>query len=147
MSATNTVPNAYASAETKLLESYHRSPNAFDELSTAEGTVRPRWQPVLEAFAAMGSESTRSAHDKAQRLLRENGVTFVPQGDRDDARPWRLDLFPLLIDPAEWAAIERGVIQRTELLNRLLVDLYGEQRVLKEKQLPAGLVLGNPQYL
>ena len=147
MSATNTVPNAYASAETKLLESYQRSPNAFDELSTAEGGIRPRWQPVLDAFAAMGSETTRSAHDKAQRLLRENGVTFVPQGDRDNARPWRLDLFPLLIDPAEWSAIERGVIQRATLLNTLLVDLYGEQRVLKDKLLPAGLVLGNSQYL
>ena len=86
MSAINTAPNAYASAEAKLLESYQRAPNAFDELSTAEGTVRPRWQPVLEAFAAMGSDTTRSAHDKAQRLLRENGVTFVPQGDRDNAR-------------------------------------------------------------
>ena len=110
MSAINTAPNAYASAEAKLLELYQRAPNAFDELSTAEGTVRPRWQPVLEAFAAMGSDTTRSAHDKAQRLLRENGVTFVPQGGRDNARPWRLDLFPLLIDPAEWSAIERGVI-------------------------------------
>ena len=30
------------------------------------------------------------------------------------------------------------MIQRTTLLNRLLVDLYGEQRVLKEKLLPAG---------
>src|SRR6185295_19058548 len=147
MSAINTVPNAYASAEAKLLESYQRAPNAFDELSTADGAVRSRWQPVLEAFAAMGSETTRSAHDKAQRLLRENGVTFVPQGDRDNARPWRLDLFPLLIDPAEWSAIERGVIQRTTLLNHLLLDLYAEQRVLKEKALPPGLVFGNPQYL
>src|SRR5258706_11361410 len=147
MSAITTARNSYASAEAKLRESYQRAPNAFDEPSTAEGTVRPRWEPVLEAFAAMGSDTTRSAHDKAQRLLRENGVTFVPQGDRDNARPWRLDLFPLLIDPAEWSAIEHGVIQRTTLLNRLLADLYGRQRVLKEKLLPPGLVFGNPQYL
>ncbi|MEO8466923.1 MAG: circularly permuted type 2 ATP-grasp protein [Gammaproteobacteria bacterium] len=147
MSAINTIPNAYASAEAKLLEAYQRDPMAFDELSTPEGAVRSRWQPVLEGFAAMGSGATRAAHDKAQRLLRENGVTFVPQGDGDSARPWRLDLFPLLIDPAEWSAIERGVIQRATLLNRLLLDLYGEQRVLKEKLLPPGLVFGNSQYL
>jgi uncharacterized circularly permuted ATP-grasp superfamily protein len=50
-------------------------------------------------------------------------------------------LFPLLIDPEEWTAIELGVTQRARLLNELLVDLYGEQRVLKEKVLPPGLVL------
>jgi uncharacterized circularly permuted ATP-grasp superfamily protein/uncharacterized alpha-E superfamily protein len=147
MSATTTVPSAYTSAEAKLLESYRRTPQSFDELTTDDGAIRPRWQPVLEAFAAVGGDAMRAAHDKAHRLLSENGVTFVPQGDRDAARPWRLDLFPLLIEPAEWSAIERGVIQRTELLNRLLTDLYGEQRALKEQVLPPGLVFGNSQYL
>ena len=109
--------------------------------------MRPRWRNVLEAFAAMGGEATKAAQDKAQRLLLENGVTFVAQGDRDSSRPWRLDLFPLLIDPEEWTAIERGVTQRARLLNELLVDLYGEQRVLKEKVLPPGLVFGNSAVL
>ncbi len=39
------------------------------------------------------------------------------------------------------------MIQRARLLNELLVDLYGEQRVLKDKILPPGLVFGNPQFL
>jgi uncharacterized circularly permuted ATP-grasp superfamily protein/uncharacterized alpha-E superfamily protein len=146
MSAT-TVSSQYAPAEAKLLESYRPVPESFDELTTTDGAIRPRWQPVLEAFAAMGSGALRGAHDKAQRLLSENGVTFVPQGDRDASRPWRLDLFPLLIDPAEWSVIERGVTQRATLLNRMLVDLYGEQRALKEKVLPPGLVYGNSQFL
>ena len=102
---------------------------------------------MLEAFAAMGGEATQAAQDKAHRLLVENGVTFVAQGDREKSRPWRLDLFPLLIGPDEWAAIERGVIQRTLLLNRLLVDLYGSQRVLKDRLLPPGMVFGNPHFL
>jgi uncharacterized circularly permuted ATP-grasp superfamily protein len=36
---------------------------------------------------------------------------------------------------------------RTQLLNRLLMDLYGEQRVLKDQLLPPGLVFGNSQFL
>jgi uncharacterized circularly permuted ATP-grasp superfamily protein len=47
------------------------------------------------------------------------------------------------VDPDEWAAIELGVIQRARLLNALLVDLYGEQRVLKDG-VAAGAVFGNP---
>ena len=146
MSALNTAESEQASREAHLLESYQPVPGVFDELSGAAG-VRPRWRDVLAAFAAMGSDATKAAQDKAQRLLLENGVTFVAQGERDRSRPWRLDLFPLLIDPDEWAAIELGVIQRTRLLNELLVDLYGEQRTLKDKILPPGLVFGNPQFL
>src|SRR6186997_3435080 len=145
MSASNTAESEYASREAQLLESYRPDPAAFDELNSDLGAVRPRWRNVLEAFAAMGEGATKAAQDKAQRLLLENGVTFVAQGERDSSRPWRLDLFPLLIDPAEWTAIELGVTQRARLLNELLVDLYGEQRVLKEKVLPPGLVFGNSQ--
>lgn len=95
----------------------------------------------------MGSEGAKAIQDKAQRLLLENGVTFVAQGERDRSRPWRLDLFPMLLGPDEWSGIERAVIQRTRLLNDLLVDLYGPQRVLKHKVLPPGIVYGNPQFL
>ena len=144
MSAPTPVPSEYELRDAKLLASYTRVPDTYDELTTDANAVRPRWRRVLEAFAG---DANRGAQDKAQRLLRENGVTFVAQGERDRSRPWRLDLFPLLIDPGEWAGIERGVIQRARLLNDLLVDLYGPQRVLKEKVLPPGLVFGNPQFL
>ncbi len=147
MSAINSAENAQASAEAKLLESYQPSAHAYDELTGGSGQVRPRWHPVLESFAALGDEATQAAQDKAQRLLEENDVTFSVQGDRDTSRPWRLDLFPLLIQPEEWTAIERGVVQRTQLLNRLLVDLYGPQRVLAERLLPPGLVFGNREFL
>jgi uncharacterized circularly permuted ATP-grasp superfamily protein/uncharacterized alpha-E superfamily protein len=147
MSVSSPAENVLGRVETQLLESYQPSPNAYDELTGGSGGVRPRWQPVLEAFAAMGGEATQAAQDKAQRLLEENDVTFTALGDRDASRQWRLDLFPLLIGPEEWTAIERGVVQRTRLLNRLLGDLYGAQRVLKDRLLPPGLVYGNPHFL
>lgn len=147
MSVTNPASSAYPSATAKLLESYQTAPNIFDEFTSGPGQVRPRWRSVLEGFAAMGIDATLAAQEKARRLLLENGVTFLAQGERGDTRPWRLDLFPLVIDPHEWTAIERGVIQRATLLNRLLVDIYGEQQVLREKLLPPGLVFGNPQFL
>jgi len=147
MSATIPAPDAESSDETKLLQSYQLTPNTFDELESEAGLIRAHWQPVLDAFVGMGSTATKAAHEKAQRLLLENGVTVTAQGERDTARPWRLDLFPMLISEDEWAGIERAMIQRTEVLNALLVDLYGSQRVLHEKLLPPGLVFGNSQFL
>ena len=43
---------------------------------------------------------------------------------------WRIDVVPLLIPADEWRFIEAGVIQRAQLLNRLLKDLYGAQNLL-----------------
>ena len=147
MSAINPAENEFACSDAKLLESYQPSPSAYDELTGGSGQVRPRWQPVLEAFAAMGIDARQAAQDKAQRLMVENDVTFSALDDRDTSRQWRLDLFPLLIGQDEWSVIERGAIQRTVLLNRLLGDLYGAQHVLKERLLPPGLVYGNTQFL
>ena len=45
---------------------------------------------------------------------------------------------PLVIDAAEWAPLEVGLAQRAELLNAILVDLYGEQRLLADGIVPAG---------
>ena len=93
----------------------------------------------------MGIDSRQAAQEKARRLMVENDVTFAALGVA--SRQWRLDLFPLLLEPDEWSAIERGVVQRTLLLNRLLGDLYGAQRVLKDRLLPPGLIYGNAQFL
>jgi uncharacterized circularly permuted ATP-grasp superfamily protein/uncharacterized alpha-E superfamily protein len=147
MSAINPAENEFACSDVKLLDSYQPSTSAFDELTAGSGQVRPRWQPVLEAFAAMGVDTRQAAQDKAQRLMVENDVTFAALDDRDTSRQWRLDLFPLVLAPDEWSVIERAVVQRTVLLNRLLGDLYGAQRVLKERLLPPGLVFGNRQFL
>jgi uncharacterized circularly permuted ATP-grasp superfamily protein/uncharacterized alpha-E superfamily protein len=53
----------------------------------------------------------------------------------------------MLITPEEWQALEAGLVQRARLLNRLLVDLYGPQRVLADRVLPPSVVFSNRQFL
>ena len=62
-------------------------------------------------------------------------------------RPWTLDMLPLLIEPAEWSRIEGALLQRSRLLNVILADLYGPQRLLRDGLLPPSLVLANPSFL
>ena len=131
-----------------LLADYKPQEGIYDELVDPAGRIRPRWLPVLEAFARMERGERQSLRENAERMLRDNGVTFVAQGDSDrKGRPWRLDLFPMLIGPDEWQSIEAGLSQRARLLNEVLVDLYGEQRAIKARVLPPGMVFGNSQFL
>jgi uncharacterized circularly permuted ATP-grasp superfamily protein/uncharacterized alpha-E superfamily protein len=127
---------------------YAGSPQRYDELLDRHGSIRPHWRPLIEHLANGGAEAARRHVELTRRLIVENGVTYNvyadPQG-RD--RPWQLDPLPLLIDAAEWRSIEAGVQQRASLLNALLADLYGPQRVLAAGVVPAELVFGHPNFL
>jgi len=131
------------------LAAYVADGRRYDELLEADGTVRDHWQPVLAA--GRGGDPRRVARralDLTRRLIAENGVTYNVYADPQGAdRPWALDPLPLLLTAAEWRAIEAGIAQRGRLLDALLADLYGPQRLLAEGLVPAALVFGHPNYL
>ncbi|MGA2562562.1 MAG: circularly permuted type 2 ATP-grasp protein [Steroidobacteraceae bacterium] len=131
---------------TQLL--YAGSLQRYDELLDRDGSIREHWRPLIEYLAQGGAEAARRSVELTRRLVVENGVTYNvyadPQG-RD--RPWQLDPLPLLIPTDEWRTIEAGVQQRAQLLNALLADLYGEQRLIAEGVVPAELAFGHPNFL
>ena len=52
------------------------------------------------------------------------------QTDSDEAPFWALEPTPLVLEAAEWAALEEGLRQRARFVNLLLVDLHDRQKVL-----------------
>ena len=69
----------------------------------------------------------------------------------DDAhhteRLWPLDPIPVLVTSSEWSALEQGLIQRAELLDALLADLYGARRLIQKGVLPPELIDAHPGFL
>jgi uncharacterized circularly permuted ATP-grasp superfamily protein len=53
---------------------------------------------------------------------------------------------PRIITAAEWATIERGLIQRLTALNHFLKDVYQDGRILREGVIPAELVYSAQHY-
>ncbi len=120
----------------------------YDEMYASENKALPYWERFMSALDSMGSEKLEARRKEAQRLLRENGVTYNVYGDSQNlTRPWRLDPVPLLISSEEWTAIEAGLQQRAVLLNLILKDIYGEQNLLKKGLLPAELIFGHEGFL
>ncbi|MGH8514783.1 MAG: circularly permuted type 2 ATP-grasp protein, partial [Gammaproteobacteria bacterium] len=86
--------------------------------------------------------------EESRRLLLESGVTYHVYGDREGTeRPWDLDPIPFLISSQEWAVIEAGLIQRAEVLNLLLKDLYGPRDLIKKGVLPPELIYAHGGFL
>ncbi len=120
----------------------------YDEMYATHNKALPYWERFMDALGVMGTEKLELRRREAQRLLRENGVTYNVYGDSQKlTRPWQLDPVPLLISNEEWQVIEAGVKQRAELLNLILKDIYGNQLLLKKGLLPAELIFGHDGFL
>jgi uncharacterized circularly permuted ATP-grasp superfamily protein/uncharacterized alpha-E superfamily protein len=132
------------------------APGHFDELrgSTADGAARSRglparpWARFFENLGSDGFDDLDRRSASLQRQIREHGTTYNVYADAQaPQRPWSLDLFPLLVTAADWRRIEAGVLQRVRLLDRMLADVYGPQRLLAANLLPPALVQGHPGFL
>jgi len=128
--------------------SYETTPGFYDEVLGPEKQLRPHWRSLAESLTSMGQAGIERRWREGQRLIHDNGITYNVYSDPETtSRPWPLDPVPLMMDPAEWKTIEAAVIQRATLFNSVLSDLYGPQRLLREKMLPAELVFPNPAFL
>jgi uncharacterized circularly permuted ATP-grasp superfamily protein/uncharacterized alpha-E superfamily protein len=122
--------------------------HAYDESSADGVTPRPHWTHLVESLRAIGHEELERRWGRAERRIRENGITYNIYGDPLGAsRAWKIDIVPLLIPADEWRYIEAGIIQRAQLLSRLLEDLYGKQDLLAHGHFPAALLYANPAFL
>jgi uncharacterized circularly permuted ATP-grasp superfamily protein len=127
---------------------YAASPGSYDEALGPEGQARPHWAALAGSLASMGKTGLVRRWQEGRRIIHDNGITYNVYSDpQSTARPWPLDPIPLVIDPNEWKTIEASIIQRANLFNSLLADLYGPQRLLREGLLPAELVFPNPAFL
>lgn len=132
----------------ELLAHYPFTDTAYHELLDRQGGVRPHWQRLFRQLERSSPEQLRQRQALVERQIQENGVTYNVYADpKGTDRPWALDLLPNLLSAAEWQPIAAGVAQRARLLNALLADLYGDQRLLAEGLLPSELVFGHPNFL
>jgi uncharacterized circularly permuted ATP-grasp superfamily protein/uncharacterized alpha-E superfamily protein len=120
----------------------------YDELSANGVTPRPHWAHLMESLREIGPEELGRRWNRAERRIRENGITYNIYSDPLGAnRPWKIDIVPLLISADEWRFIEAGIIQRAQLLSLILEDLYGSQDLVAQGHFPAALLYANPAFL
>ncbi|WP_292734442.1 circularly permuted type 2 ATP-grasp protein, partial [Microbacterium sp. UBA1097] len=117
----------------------------FDEVIAPDGTLRPAWRAMAPGALTLTIDDLSRLNREVGALLADDGVTYNPADSEPE--PWRLDPVPLVLDSSDWAKLDVGLAQRAELLNALLVDVYGERRMLREGILPAATVLGHAGYI
>jgi uncharacterized circularly permuted ATP-grasp superfamily protein/uncharacterized alpha-E superfamily protein len=120
----------------------------FDELRDSEGLVRPHWRAFARTLSQLSPDEFERRQASARATVQDNGVTYNVYDDKaGQARPWQLDIVPFILSASDWSKIEAAVIQRAQLADLLLRDVYGPQRLIRENVLPPHLVTGHPQFL
>lgn len=123
-------------------------PGVPDEMIDPSGNIRPGWDKLMAAFDALGPEELASRFERADQYLRDAGVFYRKyDGAEGKERAWPLAHIPLLIDEADWVRISSGLTQRAELLERIVADIYGDNRLVQEGLLPPELVAQNAEFL
>ncbi len=102
------------------------------------------------------------AQREVERLLEDDNVTYTPNpaaaisiADESDGgvpvinepQPWKLDPLPLILDDREWSRLETGLVQRAELLDAIMADLYGARSLLASGALPPSAIFDHDEYL
>ena len=131
-----------------LISAYGQAVAGFDEMVLADGTVRPHWQAVVNHLNQHGAERAHATTERIQRRIVENGITLDGFSDPDNAeQPWNLGLIPFVLSSEEFSFLEQAAIQRVQLYEALLGDIYGAQRLLSDGLLPPGLIFNDPSFL
>ncbi len=113
----------------------------FDELLGRENQPRASAQAMYDYLASLSDEDLHEHKSAAELAIRVMGISFTvySEGSNID-RAWPFDIIPRTIDKKEWERTESGLKQRVNALNLFINDLYGEQKILKDRVLPKELL-------
>ena len=130
----------------EVVARYRPLPGVPDEFIGADGRPREAWLAFIRRLIELGPREMERRFGSADRHIRDSGVSYRAYGDKNE-KSWPIGHLPLLIEPDDWRKIEAGVVQRADLLETVLQDVYGEGRLIESGQLPASAIAGCPDYL
>lgn len=127
------------------LQSYLAKVGTADTVRGDIGRGGRWWQALFEGVGTLSEGRLDLLQQRMARQVKELGIAFRLPGEERE-RPWPMSAMPLLIGEDDWAVIAAGVAQRAELLERLLDDIFGDQRLVASGAMPAALITGSRAY-
>ena len=120
---------------------------AFDEMTRADGGVRPAYGELSRWLDEVPPDVLDYRRREAELLFRRIGITFAVYGEADATeRLIPFDVIPRIMAAAEWRLLEKGLIQRVKALNAFIKDIYGAREILRAGVVPDDLVFRNPAF-
>ena len=127
---------------------YQPQHGLLDDACAADGSVKPQWEYLLNSLRDLGADVVRERELKARRILRDDGATYTLfSREGAPSTSWELDPVPYVIGSEDWARIEAGLLERSELFNLILRDLYGPRTLVRHGVLPPEALFSHGGFL
>lgn len=119
----------------------------FDELFEGPDRPRPEAQMLVNRINELAGEELLRRQRAAEASLMNMGITFTVYGESQGTeRIFPFDVIPRTISSKDWRLIESGLIQRVRALNLFIDDMYHDQKIIRDKVIPAELALSSKAY-
>ncbi len=119
----------------------------FDEMFEAPQQPRSHYRALHERLKSLTVNDLNTRCRAADISFLYQGITFTVYNESEGIeRIFPFDLIPRIIPRSEWDTVERGLTQRVTALNHFLQDVYHDQRIIKDKRIPAELVFGASNF-
>src|SRR5581483_6314509 len=119
----------------------YRCEKFYDELFEAPGKARQAACRLAEYLDDLTDAELADRRVAADLAIKTQGITFTVYSEGKNVdRAWPFDLIPRVIPRAEWERTERGLKQRVTALNHFIQDIYGAQKIVKDRVFPAELL-------
>jgi uncharacterized circularly permuted ATP-grasp superfamily protein len=118
-----------------------------DEMFAGDGRPHDLVRPLAEAIRALPAGEMLKRQRTAERELLQSGITFNVYGEKSGLEKiFPFDIVPRIVGAAEWRRIEHGLKQRIQALNLFIDDIYHDQKILKDKVIPAEIIYSAKSY-
>lgn len=119
----------------------YKTEGFFDELFFENGKPRPCAEALIETINELPDGELQRRQKTAEASFMDTGITFAVYGNKDGSEKIiPFDVIPRIVDANTWANLEKGLKQRTQAMNCFLNDIYGEQKILRDKVVPESLI-------
>lgn len=131
-----------------MFSKYDLSAGYYDEMLTADGSVRRHYDGVYRILSGMNPGELEQRQQAIDTQMVREGVTFTLYGNKGDSleRIIPFDLIPRIIAADEWDHVEQGLHQRVKAINLFLQDIYHDQHILTDGIVPRKMIVANRYF-
>lgn len=132
-----------------LFANYSIPEGVLDEAFSDFDAAYAKYEVIRDVFDQLSPKDFKRLNESARLSFLNQGITYAVYSEEGGGTEmvFPFDLFPRVIDAKEWQSLEEGLLQRNKALNLFLADVYGDQRILKEKVVPEDLVRSSAHYV
>jgi uncharacterized circularly permuted ATP-grasp superfamily protein len=125
----------------------YKTEGFYDELFDPQNQPRVGVDLLIERINSLPKSELQRRQKAAESALLNLGITFNVYGsEAQTEKIFPFDIVPRIVQAHEWQMLEKGLTQRITALNCFIDDIYNEQKILKDKIIPADLVYSADGY-